>query len=219
MPDVTRRALLLACLLTGCAGTGGRVSPADQLVAARPPLAPYAAEHVIALPVQELLGGDSLGWSRQIRDPRRFLASVDTVIEATLRARGLGTTWAFPSDLAHTARRNPTYATDPRQIRAAAAVRYMEGKRDAQIPEPVASQLRTLVGFHDARRALVPVDLRFVADPAGRGGHAVLHVAVLDVRGSRLEWDGEVAGDGAAEFTPQVVATLAERLADLLVPR
>lgn len=216
---MTRRALLLTCLLAGCAGGGGRFSPADMAPATRPPLSPYAAEHLITLPVQELIGGDSLGWSRQIRDPRRFLASLDTAIEKTLRERGLGTTWAFPSDLARTARRNPTYATDPAQIRAAAAVRFLEARRNAQIPEPVASQLRTLVGFHDARRALVPVDVRFVADPVGGGGHAVLHIAVLDVRGSRLEWDGEVAGDSAPEFSPLVVTSLAERLADLLVPR
>ncbi len=218
MTDVIRRALLLGWLLTGC--SGGRRSPDPSASpVSRAPLASFAAERMIALPVQQLLGGDAGGWTRQVGDPKRFLAAVDSALEQVLRGRGLGSTWSFPSDLARTARRNPTFAANPADIRAADAVRLMEKKSDSQIPEPVASQLRALAGFHDARHALIPVDVRFVAEPAGGGQYAVLHLAVLDVRGSRLVWDGDVAGDGAADYSPAIVTSLAERFADLLVAR
>jgi hypothetical protein len=183
------------------------------------PLASFASLRMVMLPVQSLRGGDSLGWSARAGDAKRFLAAVDTALEKEFRDRGLGTMWAFPADLARTARRNPTFATDPAAIRAGDAARVMERRRDAQIPEPVATQLRALVGFHDARHALVPVDLHFEPGPPGTGARPVLHVVVLDVRGSRLAWSGDIAGEFAADFSPSLVSGLARRFADLIVAR
>jgi hypothetical protein len=121
-------------------------------------------------------------------------------------------------DLARTARRNPMYATNPADIRAGDAVRFLERKRDENIPEPVASQLRTLAGFHDARYALVPVEVRFEAGSASSTGRAVARIAVLDVRGSRLVFIGDIGGADAADYAPALVAALARRFADHVVP-
>jgi hypothetical protein len=172
---------------------------------------------MITLPTQFLRSADS-SWSARVTDPRAFLASVDAAIEAAMRDRGLGTMWAFASDLARTAQRNPMYATDPAQIRVGDAVRVMERRSGGEIPEPVASQLRALVGFHDARHALVPLEVRF--EPLGaEGARAILHVVVLDVRGSRLAWIGDIAGTPATAFSPAVATDLAQRFADLVVAR
>ena len=122
------------------------------------------------------------------------------------------------SELARTARRNPTYATNPAEIRAGDAVRFLERSRDSNIPEPVASQLRALAGFHDARYALIPVEVRFEAGSASGTGRGVLRMAILDVRGSRLVFIGDIQGPDLPDYTPTLGATLARRFADLVVP-
>jgi hypothetical protein len=173
---------------------------------------------LIVMPTQGVRAGDALGWAAKAGDRRLFLASVDSALETAVRDRGLST-WALASELARTARRNPLYATNPSDVRAADAVRFLERQRDSEIPEPVASQLRTLIGFHDARYALVPVEIRFEPGSAAGSGRAVLRVAVLDVRGSRLVFIGDIVGADAPDFSPSVGADLARRFTDLVVPR
>jgi hypothetical protein len=217
---VKSRRVALALLLAGCARAGGP-SLADTAPVLSEPLSSFATLRMIVFPVQSLRGGDALGWAAKAGNPRAFLAVVDSALETEFRDRGLGTTWAMPSDLARTAKRNPTYATDPSVIRAGDASRVIERRRDGQIPEPVASQMRALAGFHDARHALVPVELRFEPAPVGAdsGQRLVLHVVVLDVRGSRLAWVGDVAGAAAKTFSPAMATELARRFADLVVAR
>lgn len=212
MPPVNRT-VLLAVVLAGC---GGGSPPPATTAPAGAPLNSFAAIPLIVLPTQALRTGDPMGWSARAGG-RAFLAALDTALEASVRERGL-TTWVLPTDLARMARRNPLYATNPADIRAGDAVRYLERERDGQIPEPVASQLRTLIGFSDARHALVPVEVRFEGGSAG-GGRAVLRVAVLDVRGSRLVFIGDILGDEAPDFTPSLGVALARRFTDLVVPR
>jgi hypothetical protein len=181
------------------------------------PLASFATLHLIVLPVQSLRADDPLGWSAKITQPKAYLIAVDMALEAAFRERGLGTGWAFPTDLARTAQRNPTFATAPASIRAGDAARVMERSNGSRIPEPVASQLRTLAGFHDARHAMIPVELRF--DKDGTGGRAILHVVILDVRSSSLVWAGDVGGDALPEFSSAIVTGLARRFANLVVAR
>jgi hypothetical protein len=125
----------------------------------------------------------------------------------------------MPSELARTARRNPVYATNPSDVRAADAVRYLERQRDAEIPEPVASQLRTLIGFHDARHALIPVEVRFEPGSTAGTGRAFLRIAILDVRGSRLVFIGDIGGPDAPDLSPSLPTDIARRFTDLVVPR
>jgi hypothetical protein len=105
-------------------------------------------------------------------------------------------------------------------IRAGDAVRRLERSSNSPLAEPVASQLRVLAGLHDARYALVPVELRFEPVPEGSGkGRAVLHLALLDVRGARLDWAGDVASDEAAGLAPALLSSIARHMADLIAAR
>jgi hypothetical protein len=212
---VNRLVFIAAAFLLGCGG-GGRSAP--EL--APPPEAPlnsFATMPLIVLPAQGVRAGDAMGWAAKVGERRVFLASIDSALETAVKAKGLSS-WVLASDLARTARRNPTYATNPADIRAADAVRFLERKRDENIPEPVASQLRTLAGFHDARYALIAVVVRFVPGNASGTGRAVVRMAVLDVRGSRLVFIGDIGGNDAPEYTPEIGAALARRFADLVVP-
>lgn len=208
------RQLLIASLaIAGCGGGSRSAQTAASPTAA--PLNSFAAVRLIVLPTQR--AGDAIGWGAKAGEPRVLFAAFDSSLESAVREKGL-TSWVLASDLARTARRNPMYATNPADIRAGDAVRFLERQRDENIPEPVASQLRTLAGFHDARYALIPVELRFEAGSAPSTGRVVVRMAVLDVRGSRLVFVGDITGADAADYTPALVAALARRFADLVVP-
>lgn len=170
---------------------------------------------MIVLPPQR--AADAIGWGTKAGDPRVLYALFDSSLATSVRGKGLSS-WVLSGDLARTARRNPTYATDPANIRAGDAVRFLERQRDANIPEPVAGQLRTLAGFHDARYALIPSEIRFEAGSTAGTGRVVVRMAVLDVRGSRLVFIGDITGADAADYEPGLIAALARRFADLVVP-
>lgn len=153
-------------------------------------------------------------WSDKVGDPRAYLSTVDDEIAFAVRDHGVKGQWAFPADLARSARRNPGYTADPYNI-AVDALTPVERDADKIIGEPLAGQLRAFAGLFNARYALVPVDLRLVPDASG--GRASLHLVVVDTRAARLTWKGDVSGDGVKNFTPAVAAGLAGRVADLFI--
>lgn len=214
---MTRRLLAGALILAGCGGSRVAPTPASSF-ADDAPLNSFASLPMIVMPAQGIRPGDSLSWSGKIADRRAFLASVDSALAQAVRDRGL-TAWTLPSALVQTARRNPTYVANPADVRAGDAVRVLERKRDKQIPEPVASQLRTYAGFHDARHALIPVEVRFEPGTKPGTGRAVLRIAVLDVRASTLVFIGDIAGPEIPDFAPTVASDLARKFTDLVVPR
>lgn len=213
---VTRRLFAAALIVAGCGGSRPAPTP-ESSFAQDAPLNAFASLPMIVMPAQGIRA-DTLGWGAKVSDRRAFLASVDSALAQAVRDRGL-TAWTLPSQLAQTARRNPTYVANPADVRAGDAVRVLERKRDTQIPEPVASQLRTYAGFHDARHALIPVEVRFEPGSTPGTGRAVLRIAVLDVRGSTLVFIGDIAGPEIPDFGPMVASDLARKFTDLVVPR
>jgi hypothetical protein len=57
-------------------------------------------------------------------------------------------------------------------------------RADGAVPDPLASQLRTVVALNDARYALVPAELRVSRDRAGTA-RLVLRLALVDARASQ----------------------------------
>ncbi len=178
------------------------------------PLAALAAQKLVVAPVQSLREADSLGWTSTAGGSRDYLRQVDSEIELALKDRGVEGMWVFAEQLARTARRNAGYAPDPYNL----AVRPLRPgrvkKRRDMLPEPLATQLRSLVAFTDARYILLPVELRFERE--GEAGRAHMHLVLVDARLSRPMWAIEVASDSAATFSPAIATTLAEHLADLV---
>jgi hypothetical protein len=211
---VIRLAILGLSMLVACSGRAATSSSTTPPPRGAQVLAALAGQKAIVLPTQALR--DSLGWTENVGSARAFLAKVDSIVADTLRERNLAPQWTLPAELARLARRNPLHATDPANIRAGDAVRAIERRSDRPLVEPVASQLRTLSAFVDARYAVVPSELRFESGPGG--GRAVLHVAVLDLRAASLVWSGDVVSDPFAEYSPLVAPNVAARFATLLTP-
>jgi hypothetical protein len=190
-------------------GSGGERAPV------RRPLSSLAARRVLLLPTHFVRPGDSLGFAAQITDTRAYLGEVDAEIAFALGNRGLKQQWVFPDGLEAAARRNPTYAPNVHTL-AAQWLRPPLRRPPEQLPEPFASQVRTLVALEDdSQYLLFPVEIRF--EPAGTGAErAVLNVVLLDARRSKIVWMGDVMGDATTHFTPALAASAAEHLADLI---
>lgn len=201
--------------VVACAGAGAQQGSGGALAPVRRPLSSLASRRILVLPTHFLRPGDSLGFASQITDPDAYLGEVDAEIAFALGNRGLRDRWVFPERLAEAARRNPTYAPDVHAL-AAQWLRPPVRRMPEQLPEPFASQVRTLIALEDdSQYLLFPVEIRF--EPAGAGAErAVLNVVLLDARRSKIVWMGDVMGDSATHFTPALAASVAEHLADLI---
>lgn len=211
--------LLVALASAGCAGGGA--SPAQQGGASAPtgrPLAGLAAQRIIVAPVAVIAEGDSLGWAAGIPRQREWLRQLDQEIATELGARGLEGAWVFPEALAKGFQRNPTLSPDPYRLAVDPLRNVTRPSPELRAPDPLASQLRTLVAVHDGRFVLLPVQVGF--EPAGAaGGRGVLRLLLVDARTTEVRWAGDVRSDVFPTFEPGVAVSLAARLADLIAAR
>lgn len=181
-------------------------------------LAAFATRRLIVLPTHYLKMNDSLGWASQISDRDSYLSNFDDELAFAFADRGVKKTWVFAPAIDAMTKRNSPYAPDPHGM-AAQWLRFPGPKRlPEQIPDPLASQLRTLVALQeDGQLVMLPVEIRF--QPAGVGkGVAVLRIVVVDARRAKIIWMADIASDPAPAFGPSLAASLAEHLADLLGP-
>ena len=172
-----------------------------------------AGQEIVVFPVQYLASTDTLGWQQQVPDRAAFLASLDEQIEAALTARGMGRSWTFGNEMARASRMNSILMTDARGLSA----EWLRGRvlPDQRVRDPLASQVRSLVGLKGQRYALLPVELRF-ENRAGMGV-AILRVVLIDSRMAQIRWVGEVMSDPMRTVSPALIASVATHFADLVV--
>ena len=216
MPIHRWSALVVSLLVSGLA-CGGGAKPQTQPELAEHSLSGLAAQHIVLLPTYSIRVMPGLSWSASIGRPLDVQRTLDADLLAAFDERGLRKTWIFPEDLQASFKRNASYAADPYGL-AEEPLRSPALNTQQRLPEPLASQLRTLVALHeDARLILAPVEVRF--EPVGTGGRAVLRIVLVDPRLSRPTWIGEVVSDSASAFGPVISASLASKLANLVAIR
>ena len=211
MRTLPRLVCSLSLALAGCGGKPQAATPPEP--AARP-LAALAAQHVIVAPAFRLRETDALGWTAQIPRSREYLKSFDDELAFALAERGLKAQWVYPADLLKSMRGNPTYAIDPYTL-AADPLRGVDVSAGSKISDPLATQLRTLVALQDARAVMLPVELRFEKDKTGQG-IAILKLAVLDGRLGEVRYMTEVKSDPSPTFSRGLLASIANKVADLV---
>ena len=118
----------------------------------------------------------------------------------------MGRRWAYSSDVVRSARRNPTYTTDPYAL-GVGRWRNAAPKAGDELPQIVADNMRPFTALGDARYALIPVELR--AD----GANVVLRLVMADTRGRRVVWAGDLLAPGGATLE----GTLATLVANLVI--
>jgi hypothetical protein len=180
------------------------------------PLAPFAGRKVIVLPAGFLATGDSLGWAAQIPDPTTYLRDFDAELEFALKDRRLGKVWVMSSKLPAEYKRNEEYMADPYML-AGDWLRFPGPKKEVPyLPDPLAEQLRSILSLNDkAEYVLYPIEIRFIKAPEGTGGRLALRAAVIDPRRLKIDWMGDVYSETVDKFTPALLTSAAEHLADL----
>jgi hypothetical protein len=206
--------LSLAVVLVFCAGCASKPAETDASPVAMRPLERMAGQQIIVLPVQYLSGTDTLGWQQQVPNRAAFLAALDDQIEAALAARGLGRAWTFGREMERASKLNSILITDARSLSA----EWLRGRvlPETTVRDPLAGQVRGLVGLKGSRYALLPVELRFENRGAGTGV-AILRVVMIDSRMALIRWVGEVASDPMRTLSPALTASVATHFADLVV--
>jgi hypothetical protein len=205
----------LFAIVLGVAACGGAKPAASTPSAETHPLAGIVGQNIIIAPVQSLRMPADVGWPAVAARPT--LTRLDSIFADTLKDRVGNHEWVYADGLLKAAANNPTYATDPRAL-AVTPLRAASLKLDDRLPEPLASQLRTMIALQDARLVLIPTDVTIERTAAGVG-RPVVRLVLVDPRSSVVRWIGRVTGDDARAFTPDLSAILAARLADLFAAR
>lgn len=181
-------------------------------------LAAFSTRRLMILPTHYLRMGDSLNWAGQITDQTAYLAALDDEIAFAFADRGIKKVWVFPPAIDAMAKRNEPYSPDPHGM-AAQWLRFPGPKRlPTQVPDPIASQLRTLAAMQEGGQlVLLPVELRFESIPNGMEC-AVLRIVIFDAVRAKIIYMADIASDPQSSFGPALAASLASHFADQLGP-
>ncbi len=198
---------------------------------------------VVVFPVQSATPLIDGSWPGDQLSLDKTLQTIDAELAFAFGETRSGEDWVAPPDVIDQAACNPLIGVDPDRL----AYQGLLNKPmpEEQLYEPLHSQLRRIAALFDARFVLVPLRLGFepltpakdeveaAADgdePVTDGdkqatreeaaaGHAVLLVALIDIRRSAVMWHGHIKGDPAGVHSPALLATLASRVAYLTSPQ
>ena len=203
--------VVVEALCVGCASKPPETGASPTVMR---PLERMAGQQLIVLPVQYLASTDTLGWQQQIPNRAAFLAALDDEIEAVMAARGLGKAWVFGREVERASKLNSILMTDARSLSA----EWLRGRvlPETTVRDPLAQQVRGLVGLKGSRYALLPVELRLENRPGGTGV-AILRVVMIDSRMAQIRWVGEVESDPTRTFSPALATNVATHFADLVL--
>ena len=196
--------MFAALLAAGTVPTTVHAQDPAAVLAPGPLLGPFADSRVALMPAQ-LWRADTSAWSKAVVWSTLRLA-LDSAITDELQARGMGRRWVYPADVVRSAKRNPTYASDPYSL-GVARWRGTNPKAGEVLPSVLADNLRPLTALGDTRFALIPVELR------AEGEGVVLRLVLVDTRGRTVIW----AGDLLSPSGDMMIAGLATRVADLII--
>jgi hypothetical protein len=184
----------------------------------------------VFLPVQATrptAGGAWLGGLRTDREVRDLLGA--ELAFAFGEEEG-AESWAMPDDITARLERNPMIRVDPRRLAYHGLLNKPE--RNAQIYEPLHTQLRQLAALFDARIVVLPLlvwyrgpteeEREVVAARGAEGeqawGRAVMLAAVIDIRRSAVLWHGFIEGKPAEPTSRMLLTSLALEAARQLAP-
>ena len=209
-------ALLLSGLLCGCASSGTKHP--QQAEPAANPLAGLVGRQIVVLPAQ-LVSTAAPGGSWDVQPQHApLLKLLDEEIADAFRKRGVRNNWTFADELIRSATRNAGLAGNPLSLPVAGIRRIRPG--DTPLPEPLASQIRSLVSLTSARYVIMPLETKI--DLSGGQRRGGLRILLIDARTARVTWAGDVDGASTRDatvvgdtFTPFGFRSIARELAGL----
>jgi hypothetical protein len=178
----------LAVATLACGGKPATPTPANTSAPPREPIKPLittslAGQEIAVTPITLVIALDTLVRIAPLNDRVTALAWADSLVGEALLGRSPEVKWVLPHELRKIARRAPTVAPDPDRM-GQAVLRSPELK---EVPDPLRSQLRSMVAMVGGRFALVPAALSFVPDTSGVI-RAELALVLADTRTGKVLW-------------------------------
>lgn len=178
----------LTLVILACGGKPAAPTPARTSAPPREPIKPLvtsslAGQQIAVVPITLVIGTDTLPRIAPLNDRVKALAWADSIIGEGFLARGPEVKWVLPADLRKVARRAPTVAPDPDRM-GQSLLRTAELK---DVPDPLRSQLRSLMALVGGRFVMVPASLSFVPDTSG-AIRAELSLVLADTRTGKVLW-------------------------------
>jgi hypothetical protein len=193
---MVRKSLSLL-LLAAAAGCGGGHSQQPEQPKPSPYLnrpliaAALAGQKVAVLPLTLAVPDAALSSDTLLGVRAKVLPWADSLILAALTTRAPEVNWAGPDELRKVARRAVGFATDPDHMGHA----ILRDPLFKVVPDPLRSQIRTLVALIDARYALVPASAVFLKELDGSVKVEICFVLV-DARTGSPGWRSIATGVG-----------------------
>ena len=196
-----RRASCVVALgvAVSCGGKKADQQPTPEPTAPLP-TAGLAGQRVALTPLELVAAEDTIHLDVLVADRRTTLDKCDSIIATFLTARAPEVTWVGPAELRRVARRAPGIAADPDQM----GTPFLRASNVIDVPDPMRSQLRTLMGLVGGRYALIPAGLVFrrtVGRSDGRTVTAEMSVVMIDSRVGRVGWRTIARGEGEDPWT------------------
>ena len=169
-----------------------------QVPAAPVPTASLAGQSVAVIPITLVVADPTLQSDTlyaRFQDRRATLLWTDSLIGDAFVGRAPEVNWILPPRLRKVARRAPGLVGDPDQMGQA----IMRAPNLRTIPDPLRSNLRSLVALTDARIVMIPAALGFTRDTVGKV-HADLSLVAGDARSGKVLWRTQALGSGATPF-------------------
>jgi hypothetical protein len=198
--------LCVLALLVGCGGGHRNESPKPSPLLNVPIATPaLAGSKVAVLPLTLLVPDTALAADTLLGVRAKVLPWADSLINESLTGRAPEVTWVGPPELRSASRRAAGLATDPDHLGHA----VLRDPSLKVVPDPLRSQIRTLVALVDARYCLVPAAAVFL-----REGDAVkvdLSLVLVDARLGAPVWRS-IASAAAATPAQALRAAMARVL-------
>ncbi len=187
-------ALLIAVSLSSCGGN----SPIAEVTPRGLPLPTVglSGQEVVVFPLTLVAVSDSLAWDGQLRPRDEALLRADSVIGLMLDERSPEVDWVGPDALRAAHRQAPGMIADPDRLGTA----VLRSTSIDRLTDPLASQMRGLVGVAGARFALVPASLFYFGGDTAEG-KAELTMALVDVRTGAVTWRNIASGQADDPWT------------------
>ncbi len=177
-----------------------------------------AGRPLVLLPTQYVVYGNRVADRGADSATALMIRVLDDEIALALRSRGVSQ-WTSARDISASARRNIGMTADPHALSAQGIRRITRASEDP-LPEPLASQIRSLTALRDTRYALLPIELR--RDVTTVHPRGTLRLFLIDSRTARIVWAGQVSGETSEmgselDIVIAFAKVLAARVADLVI--
>lgn len=197
-PVLTRPFIAAIALVTlACGGKPANPTPEPRTAEREPvrPLItiPFSGQSLAVTPLTLVVSDEAMAGVPPLDNRSATLAWADSLVAAALLGRSPEVKWVLPAELRKLARRAPTLAPDPDRMGQS----LLRGTKVEDVPDPLRTNLRSIMALVGGRYALVPAALAFLREPNDGPVRAELSLALVDTRTGKVTWRSLTWGTGA----------------------